>query len=394
MNKSVDNMTNIQTKSSSSESKSTLFSVSDRDNSRRSNMNTATEKSDRVKQEYISRNRDSFKSAYQSANIPLLLFDLILLPIIIIRMVLIYFWGSKYNLKGFQFLDVIMHADNPYFNQEDCRLIDTIGKDYRIVLRDDSRLFPLDLVSYVRVEHETEKHISIHGEKPVSSNSISSGNNNKSPGQIIIGTTVNKIPSIWEISSDEIIDDRNHEKKIHDEQSNVERTIDLVQNNQNLLNKIKTDTFKSDELTNATKKDKLDVNISKKKGNIKDDSDSESSDSDEEESEASDDTNSDDSDETDTNELEESTETNTDNKKTYHSSKRSLQSSDNKPKNNVKVDKAPSITQQKISGTRKPEVKGVNYFESNDDGTKKRDTKKRNDILDSIKDELNSVFDP
>jgi hypothetical protein len=52
-------------------------------------------------------------------------------------------------LKGFRFLDVIMHANNPYFNQEDCRVINTIGTDYRIAIRDDSRIFPIDIDRYI-----------------------------------------------------------------------------------------------------------------------------------------------------------------------------------------------------------------------------------------------------
>ena len=82
------------------------------------------------------------------SNIALFLFDVLLLPVHLIRLILIYMWGSKYNLKGFQFLDVIMHADNPYFNQEDCRMVNTMSKDYRIVIRDDSRIFPMDINNY------------------------------------------------------------------------------------------------------------------------------------------------------------------------------------------------------------------------------------------------------
>ena len=78
-------------------------------------------------------------------NIPLLIFDILLLPIHLVRLLFIYFWGSKYGLRGFQFLDVIMHADNPYFNQEDCSTVNTIGTDYRVVVRDDSRIFPIDI---------------------------------------------------------------------------------------------------------------------------------------------------------------------------------------------------------------------------------------------------------
>ena len=52
-------------------------------------------------------------------NIVLLLFDLLVLPISVIRLVIIYYFGSKYNLEGFKFLDVINHSDKPYFNKDD-----------------------------------------------------------------------------------------------------------------------------------------------------------------------------------------------------------------------------------------------------------------------------------
>jgi hypothetical protein len=84
-------------------------------------------------------------------NIPLLIFDIISLPITMIRVILIYIWGSKYEIQGFRFLDVIMHANNPYFNQEDCRIVNTIGDDFRIVIRDDSRLYPYDINNISRI---------------------------------------------------------------------------------------------------------------------------------------------------------------------------------------------------------------------------------------------------
>jgi hypothetical protein len=128
---------------------------------------------------------------YKSPNIPLLILDLILLPIHIIRMIIIYYWGSKYNLKGFQFLDVIMHADKPYFNKDDCNMIDTIGKDYRVVIRDDSRIFPLDIDQYLEV-----KQIKSHKHKK---------NDHKS--KVKTGSTVKNKDDVWDISSEEVDDD-------------------------------------------------------------------------------------------------------------------------------------------------------------------------------------------
>jgi hypothetical protein len=93
-------------------------------------------------------------------------------------MIIIYFCGSKYNLMGFRFLDVIMHADNPYFNQEDCRMINTIKTDYRVVIRDDSRIFPMDIHKYIEIKNKNIE------------------------GDITIGNTVYE-KSKWDIASDD-----------------------------------------------------------------------------------------------------------------------------------------------------------------------------------------------
>ena len=50
-------------------------------------------------------------------NIGLIIFDVLVLPITFIRLCLIYLYGSRYNINGFEFLDVMTHAKNPYFNQ-------------------------------------------------------------------------------------------------------------------------------------------------------------------------------------------------------------------------------------------------------------------------------------
>lgn len=74
-------------------------------------------------------------------NILLFIFDFILiLPITLIRLVLIYLFGSKYNLPSFGFFDVMMHANNKYFNQEDIDpSIDTLYDDIRVRINYDSR---------------------------------------------------------------------------------------------------------------------------------------------------------------------------------------------------------------------------------------------------------------
>lgn len=73
-------------------------------------------------------------------NIPLLIFDLLCVPITSIRICLIYWYGSKYNIPHFQVLDVLLHADNPYFNQmKDEPTIDTIKDDIKQVILEDTK---------------------------------------------------------------------------------------------------------------------------------------------------------------------------------------------------------------------------------------------------------------
>lgn len=68
----------------------------------------------------------------ETINIPLLILDfLVLLPVTILRLVIIYLYGSKYNIE---LLDVIMHADGKYFNGKS-KSINTIKKDMGNVIK-------------------------------------------------------------------------------------------------------------------------------------------------------------------------------------------------------------------------------------------------------------------
>ena len=74
-------------------------------------------------------------------NIVLLIFDLLVLPVTLIRLLFIYLFGSKYNIKSLKFLDVMMHADNKYFNQlESDKTVDTIKDDVRVVINECSKI--------------------------------------------------------------------------------------------------------------------------------------------------------------------------------------------------------------------------------------------------------------
>lgn len=78
-------------------------------------------------------------------NILFLLDWSLFLPITLIRIMIIYFYGSKYNINGLQFLDVMMHSNQKYFNQ-DCDsdpTIDTMNTDIRKVIKYDSYIYEL-----------------------------------------------------------------------------------------------------------------------------------------------------------------------------------------------------------------------------------------------------------
>ena len=89
-------------------------------------------------------------------NIPLLIFDILVLPVTITRLVLIYLFGSKYNVPALQFLDVMMHADLQYFNQADnMTSINTLRDDIRVSVNHSSRIDAEILQSNMRSEPAT-----------------------------------------------------------------------------------------------------------------------------------------------------------------------------------------------------------------------------------------------
>lgn len=91
-------------------------------------------------------------------NIPLLIFDLICLPITIIRLFLIYFFGSRYNISSLQFLDVMNHATNKFFNQGQHNItIDTVPTDVRISINQASRINTELLNEYAKYSLEKNK---------------------------------------------------------------------------------------------------------------------------------------------------------------------------------------------------------------------------------------------
>ena len=113
-----------------------------------------SEQTNQIKAEQTKAEQTKAEHAYN--NIPLLIFDLILLPFTLCRILLIYLWGAKYAVRGFRALDIVMHADTPYFNQDaETYDINTIRADIRTVIRDDSRIES----EYTRAEPKAEHKI-------------------------------------------------------------------------------------------------------------------------------------------------------------------------------------------------------------------------------------------
>ena len=88
-------------------------------------------------------------------NYLLFIFDILCLPITLMRLLLIYYNGSKYNIKGLQFLDVMLHSNDPYFNINNNLIINTLSNDLRVCVRDDSRLYPKDIKCFLENSEST-----------------------------------------------------------------------------------------------------------------------------------------------------------------------------------------------------------------------------------------------
>ncbi len=69
----------------------------------------------------------------------LFIFDLLFFPITLTRLIIIYFNGSCYNVRGLELLDVMQHAKNKYFNQQESEItLDTNDEDIRKTIYESS----------------------------------------------------------------------------------------------------------------------------------------------------------------------------------------------------------------------------------------------------------------
>lgn len=116
-------------------------------------------------------------------NIALLIFDIIFLPIAIMRLTLIYFFGSKHNINGMEFLDVMFHANASYFNQEVGTTIDVLHEDVRATIKRETKLFeePEKTIKSKKIIVKTYEsdEISIESETSINSTTDSNSDNNQ-----------------------------------------------------------------------------------------------------------------------------------------------------------------------------------------------------------------------
>lgn len=174
-------------------------------------------------------------------NIPLLVLDfIVILPITLLRLLLIYIYGSGYNIASFEILDVIMHAKNPKFNNGNNN-IDTNEKNISEVLNK-----MINTTHQHSTQIKTKKDNVVH--KKIVKNKVSKDKNKKNK------KSLNKInEELFElqkdnecINSDAVHDliktvDENNIKKSKTKQNidtNLNKLSNIISNTDSTLNKL------------------------------------------------------------------------------------------------------------------------------------------------------------
>jgi len=203
-------------------------------------------------------------------NIALIIFDIVFLPIMILRLILIYFFGSKYNIKGMEFIDVMLHANNPYFNQENNVTIDVLHEDVRATVKRETKLFEEELLKEnKKLSIEIPSDDEIENKKTIK-HELKKIKNNKHISNI---TDFNMSEKILHIDSDDDINNSSENSSEIDSNSdnNSCNMNDKIENkSENILNtyteesEIETETEidKKNELDKQTNFN-LDVHINK-----------------------------------------------------------------------------------------------------------------------------------
>jgi hypothetical protein len=164
---------------------------------------------------------------------PLILFDILLLPITLMRITIIYFYGSKYNIKYMDFLDTLLHSNKPYFNVSD----DTNNndKDIRCVVRDNSRLYLFDINKYIAMNENNNIFSNIDKKN--------SNNNN-----------INDIDDINDNNTNDVINENPHGIYIYGSDENINIDGECSSDYDKFINNMKINNIVTsvyDELDNS-----------------------------------------------------------------------------------------------------------------------------------------------
>lgn len=159
-------------------------------------------------------------------NKPLFIFDILVLPITIMRMIIIYFYGSRYEIGGFEFLDIMNHSEKKYFNQEDDNpKVDLINRDMRECIYESSKLYIESLDPQIIVKENIQE--TKQNKQSDDDNNNNNDNNGVEEDRM---KYINLLSMILESEADNILNTEfteNREESYYEEENNNTEMIDL-----------------------------------------------------------------------------------------------------------------------------------------------------------------------
>jgi len=199
-------------------------------------------------------------------NIPLLLFDLICLPITVIRLILIYFFGSRYNIPSIQFLDVMIHATNRFFNQGQQNItIDTVPTDVRLSINRASRIDAELLDEYAKFSLEKRNKNNDTKSNDTKSNDTKSNdiksNDIKSNDNDIKSNSSNQKKSIFGQKGETTIVLHSDKNVTNEEIKRLQRLLPKILSQISLMSDDKNDYIDTDNIDISKLDKKLDDEI-------------------------------------------------------------------------------------------------------------------------------------
>jgi hypothetical protein len=107
-----------------------------------------------------------------AVNILLLVLDIVIFfPVTLLRLLIIYLNGSRYNIPGLEILDIIMHSKNPKFNTKKIHTEDTnIKESLKKMLKTDTKKTEhknLESTSSIEIETNSGTDVGVEKTKSV-----------------------------------------------------------------------------------------------------------------------------------------------------------------------------------------------------------------------------------